>query len=249
MPELAMSQTTQMAGNLSGIYNNSNNNMNNNTLQCIQVSTNLKDGSSSSNNPNKRPYRRRQSIDDIDINIGPRGTLDGIMFNSVSSDSRPSFQSMDDMDIRGTFRSVDTMDLMSIGNSINDIIDEDIKMNPEMRKKYGRRLSNASRTKGLPDTINDFLVNRMGGDQTIEIKTMDHGNGNGGGGAKKKKTKKSIDPRLLAPPQAVGTRHSVQTKGNDGPSNPGMGGRGSQLSMNMNFDGLDDDSRMSFGNM
>ena len=136
---------------------------------------------------------------------------------------------------RASYRSVDTMDLMSIGNSINEIMDDDMKLNPEMRKKYCRRLSNASRSKGLPGTLDDFVYNQG---QTIEFKTADLGNG----GAKKKK---SIDPRLIA---GAGTRHSVQTKGNDGPHN--YTSRGSQLSMNMNFDGLDDnESRMSFGNM
>ena len=73
---------------------------------------------------------------------------------------------------------------------------------------------------------------------------MDHGQANGtrgGGGPKKKKG--SIDPRLVT---QAGTRHSVQTKDCDGPTG---GARGSQLSMALNFDGLDDASRMSFGNM
>ena len=231
-PERTMSQSTQLAGNLSGFAQNNN-------TQRMQVPTHLGDGG----NKRSSTRRRRTSIDDIDLPIGVgtmpggRGTFDGNLFASVSSDNRPSFQSMDDMnmDFRGTFRSVDTMDLMSIGNSINEIMDDDMKLNPEMRKKYGRRLSNASRSKGLPGTLDDFVYNQG---QTIEFKTSDLGNG----GAKKKK---SIDPRLIA---GAGTRHSVQTKGNDGPSN--YTSRGSQLSMNMNFDGLDDnESRMSFGNM
>ena len=40
-----------------------------------QVSTNIK-GDRSSSCQNKRPYPRHQSIDDIDIYISPRGTLD-----------------------------------------------------------------------------------------------------------------------------------------------------------------------------
>lgn len=100
------------------------------TIECIQVATNLGDGS---NKRNRRSSLR--SVDDMDLPIG-RNT-----FKSVDSNDRPSFQSMDDMDIRGTFRSVDTLDMMSIGNSINEIMEDDIKKNPEVLKKYGRRMS------------------------------------------------------------------------------------------------------------
>jgi len=195
-------------------------------------------------------------------------------FKSVDSADRPSFQSfksVDTMDImRNTFKSVDTMDLMSIGNSINEIADDEVKQqqhHSEMRKKYGRRLSNASSsnryTRGRHDnkippgnnnvnggrtaaaaaaaaTLSDF-ANLPG--RTLEIKTLDHGNGRTSGGPKK--IRKAIDPRLVA--AAMAGRHSIQTKDNDGPS---VGGRGSMLSIkDLNFDGVDDTSRMSFGNM
>ena len=244
-PARTMSQATTLAGNLSGAGEGGQQ-----QYESVQVPTNMNDGNPSKK---KRPYSRRRSIDDIDVQYGGKPQMEGgkghvafanKLFQSVTSEERPSFLSMDDMDIRGTFRSVDTMDLMSIGNSINEIMDDDIKNNPEMRKKYAeRRLSNAGE--------NDYVFNPG---ETIEINTMDHGRGStAAGGAKKRKdttSSKGIDPRLIAQAQAAGTKLTVQTKSNDGPkSNAGMGGRGSQLSMNMNFDGLDDDSRMSFGNM
>jgi hypothetical protein len=150
---------------------------------------------------------------------------------------------MDDMDIRGTFKSVDTMDLMSIGNSINEIIEEDIEQNgPDVRKKYSRQFNAANRqSKGGNNTNNPSLNNftHLAG-ETVDIRTMDHGRGSGisRGGSKKKKG--MIDPRLM--------RHTVQTKDCDGPSG---GGRGSQLSIykDLNLDGVDEGSRISFGNM
>jgi len=94
-PERTMSQSTQLAGNLSGFVQNNN-------TQRMQVPTHLGDGG----NKRSSTRRRRTSIDDIDLPIGVgtmpggRGTFDGNLFASVSSDNRPSFQSMDDMDIR-----------------------------------------------------------------------------------------------------------------------------------------------------
>lgn len=218
------SQRTQHASNMSS-QQQYNGNATSGTIQCIQVPTNLGDGS---NKRNRRGSLR--SVDDMDLPIG-RNT-----FKSVDSGDRPSFQSMDDMDIRGTFRSVDTMDMMSIGNSINEIMDDDVKQNPEAFKKYAARLSAAKG--GNNPSLNDFA--RHPG-ETLEIKTMDHGKGSKGG---PRKIKKGIDPRL---PSQAGTRHSVQTKDRDG---PGAGTRGSQLSIkDFNLDGADDASRMSFGNM
>ncbi|KAL3793777.1 hypothetical protein HJC23_013339 [Cyclotella cryptica] len=142
-------------------------------------------------------------------------------FQSVDSNcQRKSFESVDDMDVRPTFRSVDTMDMMSITNSINDIVDDDVLRNPELREKYSRRMSQNTEN----SRYHNFEV------ATLEVKTMDHGQGGGGG---PKKIKKAIDPRLVA---MSGTRQSVQTKEADGPS----ARRNSMASV---------DSRMSFGNM
>ena len=208
--ESNMTNATAKAGNRTG-------GVSDDTFQCLQVPTNLGDGRRSS--MNRRGSLR--SVDDMDIPTG-RNT-----FKSVESIDRPSFQSMDDLDIRGTFKSVDTMDLMSIGNSINEIMEND----PEMRQRYQRRLSANSRYG--KSGVNEF-----------------------GGGGGPKKTKKSIDSRLVSSGDNTAgasmpgvSRYSVQTKDKDGPSS-GYGGRGSQLSIkNWDFDGLDDASRMSFGNM
>ena len=226
--------------------------------QCMQVSTILEDGSNG--NDGRDEGRRPHANLPMTLN---RNTI-----KSVDSDARPSFQSMDDMDIRGTFKSVDTtdirgtfksvdtMDLMSIGNSINQIMDDDLRRDPDMRNKFDkRRLSNASsrgRHHKLANvggnaadlaaaaSLSDFA--RLPG-QTLEIRTMDHGNARASGGPRK--IKKGIDPRLVA--QAKLGRHSVQTKDGDGPSGSG---RGSMLSIkDLNLDGVDDASRMSFGNM
>ena len=145
------------------------------------------------------------------------GTFGG--FQSVDSNfNRKSFESVDDMDVRPTFRSVDTMDMMSITNSVNDIVDDDVLRNPETREKYEKKISSEN------SGYHKFEV------QTLEVKTMEHGQGGGSG---PKKIKKSIDPRLVA---MSGTRQSVQTKETDGPS----ARRSSVASV---------DSRMSFGNM
>ncbi len=136
------------------------------------------------------------------------------------------------------------MDLMSIGNSINEIMEEDMKQNPENRKKYSRRLSESGRvsrsggTYSNNNSINDFTY--FPG-TTLEVKTMSHGQGGGGG---PKKIRKAIDPRLATLSGAA--RGSMQDK--DGKP------RGSLLSL-MSRDltdldnVLDDGTRMSFGNM
>eukprot|EP00580_Thalassiosira_gravida_P010453 CAMPEP_0201629718 /NCGR_PEP_ID=MMETSP0493-20130528/4284_1 /ASSEMBLY_ACC=CAM_ASM_000838 /TAXON_ID=420259 /ORGANISM="Thalassiosira gravida, Strain GMp14c1" /LENGTH=883 /DNA_ID=CAMNT_0048100759 /DNA_START=1487 /DNA_END=4138 /DNA_ORIENTATION=+ len=239
----------------------------------VHVATNLEDGNSrnGNNNNNNNADMEGSGSADMDIN---RDT-----FKSVDSADRPSFQSfktVDTMDIRNTFKSVDTMDLMSIGNSINEIMDDELKQHPEMRKKYGRRLSNASSSnrysrgrhdnKIPPGNNNVHGAGRSAGDgaaaaaatlsdfanhpsRTLEIKTLDHGNGRASGGPKKIRKAmdpRAIDPRLVAAAAKAG-RHSVQTKDNDGRSG---GGRGSMLSIkDLNFDGVDDTSRMSFGNI
>ena len=195
--------------------------MSQNYYQCIQVPTNLEDGGG-----NKRGRRGSlRSVDDMDL---PRTT-----FKSVGSAERPSFQSMDDLDIRGTFRSVDTMDMMSIGNSIDEIMNHDIKQNPEMSKKYGRKFT-ANNNTTYPTSLNDFA--HLAG-ESVEIRTMDHGQGNERGGQKKVKKGGMTQ---------VGTTHMVQTKSCDGPS---TAVRGSQLSIKDLMDGVDEGSRMSFGNM
>jgi len=193
----------------------------------IKVPTNLNDG-------NRRSYTRRnsdRSVDDIDLPIG-RNT-----FKSVDSDERPSFQSMDDVGIGGirdTFRSVDTMDLMSIGASLNEIVEEDIKNDSDQRKKNSRRLSATSlhsryarAAPGGAATLSDYA--HLPG-ATVEVKTMNHGQGGGGG---PKKIKKAIDPRLVA---MAGRDSGVR------------GTKSSMLSQDLNLEGIDDNERMSFGN-
>lgn len=223
--QYSMSEQTQATQQ---INNTSNTKYGGRTVETIQVPTNLNDGGS------RRSTARRnsdRSIDDIDLPIG-RNT-----FKSVDSTERPSFQSMDDMGIRDTFRSVDTMDLMSIGASLNEIVEEEIKMNPEVRKKYSRRLSASSRHSryasgnnqgggGGGPSLNDFA--HLPG-ATVQVKTLNHGQGGGNG---PKKIRKAIDPRLVA----------MAGKSDGGNK------RGSALSTDLDLDGLED-GRMSFGNM
>ncbi|EED91415.1 predicted protein [Thalassiosira pseudonana CCMP1335] len=225
--ESNLTDTTQHANNLSNPYDGRGN------LGCYQVPTSL--GNKKGIKPSGGGRASMQSVD----------TFARATFQSVDSNvagRRASFQSVDDMDLRPSFRSVDTMDLMSIGNSINEIIDDDVLRNPGMREKYARRLSQSSRygrsNQQQPASLNDF-ANFPGA--SVEVKTMQHGQGGGGGPKKIKK----IDPRLLA---GAGTRHSVQTKDKDGPSgrpSTAKGTRGSMASVFSEFD----DSRMSFGNM
>jgi hypothetical protein len=201
-----------------------------NVGKSIQVPTNFNDGNRRSNAQRRGSDR---SVDDIDLPIG-RHT-----FKSVDSAERPSFQSMDDVGIRDTFRSVDTMDLMSLGASLNEIVDEEIMKNPEVREKFSRRLSASSRHSRYASannkvgamTLNDFA--HLPG-ATVEVKTMNHGQG---GGAGPKKIRKAIDPRLIA---MAGTSGGVATKTDNV--------RGSNLSTDLDLDGLED-GRMSFGNM
>ncbi|KAL7451429.1 hypothetical protein ACHAWC_003267 [Mediolabrus comicus] len=218
--QYSMSEQTQATQQ---INNTSNTNYGGRTVETIQVPTNLNDGGS------RRSTARRnsdRSIDDIDLPIG-RNT-----FKSVDSTDRPSFQSMDDMGIRDTFRSVDTMDLMSIGASLNEIVEEEIKTNPEVRKKYSRRLSASSRHSRYASgnnqgpSLNDFA--HLPG-ATVQVKTLNHGQGGGNG---PKKIRKAIDPRLVA----------MAGKSDGGNK------RGSALSTDLDLDGLED-GRMSFGNM
>jgi hypothetical protein len=141
------------------------------------------------------------------------GTFARNTFQSVDSNCRrKSWESVDDMDARPTLRSVDTMDMMSITNSVNDIIDDDVLRNPEMREKDSKKLA---------ENDHELEVDRL------EVKTMDHGQD----GDRPKK----IDPRLVA---MAGTKHTVQTKQDDGP------GRAEKRSSMASVD-----SRMSFGNM
>ena len=240
-----LSHQQSMTSQATTPFDNTSNNANSNnpyldSMKCIQVPTNINDG-------NRRSYARRnsdRSVDDIDLPIG-RNT-----FKSVDSDDRPSFQSMDDVGIRDTFRSVDTMDLMSIGASLNEIVEEDINKqknhhhpttinNPkEQRKKYSRRLSASSRHSRYGGanaaaaaggaTLSDFA--HLPG-ATLEVKTMNHGQGGGGG---PKKIRKAIDPRL------------IDMAGKSGGS--GVAGKDTILSADLNLDELDD-GRMSFGNM
>ena len=223
-------------------FDNTNDGGNNNpyatgTVECIRVPTNLNDGNRRSQTTRRNSDR---SIDDIDLPIG-RNT-----FKSVDSDERPSFQSMDDLDIGGsrdTFRSVDTMDLMSLGASLNEIVEEELNgadADAEKRRKNSRRLSatsfhsryakaSGSGGGGGGGSLNDYA--HLPG-ATVEVKTMSYGQGGGGG---PKKIKKAIDPRLVA---MAGKRGSVT----------GGGTKGSMLSTNLDLDGIDDPERMSFGN-
>jgi hypothetical protein len=175
----------------------------------FQVPTSLGDKNTTSNRSG------RDSMQSI-------GTFARNTFQSVDSNChRKSFESVDDMDVRPTFRSVDTMDMMSITNSINDIVDDDVLRNPEMREKYAkRRLSQDDDGEGR----HKFEL------ATLEVKTMDHGQGGG-----RPKKIDSIDPRLIA---MSGAKHTVQTKQDDGP------GRAEKRSSMASVD-----SRMSFGNM
>ncbi|KAL7466959.1 hypothetical protein ACHAXS_008458 [Conticribra weissflogii] len=217
------SSNSKRSGNPSGIDNNG-------TIGCFEVPTSIGD---------KNGGGDRQSIRTLNTLDIARGT-----FKSVDTGDRQSFRSVDDLDVRPSFRSVDTMDLMSIGNSINEIMEEDMKQNPENRKKYSRRLSESGRVSrsggnySNNNSINDFAY--FPG-TTLEVKTMSHGQGGGGG---PKKIRKAIDPRLATLSGVA--RGSMQDK--DGKP------RGSLLSF-MSRDltdldnVLDDGTRMSFGNI
>lgn len=80
------------------------------------------------------------------------------------------------------------MDLMSIGCSINDVYDEDVKINPENWKKYRRRMSAASQ-------IDNFGASGLTGLTDYANLSRQDSDGNNGV-----------------------TSHIVQTKDCDGPS-------------------------------
>ena len=139
------------------------------------------------------------------------GTFGRNTFQSVDSDcNRKSFETTDDMDVRPTFRSVDTLDMMSITNSVNDIMDDDVLRNPEMREKYEKKLAQNSYKEG----------------DTIQIKTMEHGKGDD----QPKKVSSGIDPRLIAM-----SKHKVQTKQEDGPGRTDKRGSMASVDSRMSF--------------
>ena len=187
------------------------------TITCIQIPTNLEDGHGSYNRRGGGGGNRRPSRDDSYLPTLRRNT-----FGSMDSFSRPSFQSMDDIDMRDSFKSVNTMDLMSIGCSINEVYDEDVKINPENWKKYRRRMSLTSQT-----DHNNFGASHLTGLTGLTGLT-DYGGS------------------LTRPDGGDGygvTNHVVQTKDCDGPS---KNARGSQLSMVLNMDDPEDCMRLSF---
>ena len=202
--------------------------------------------------PNTTNRDTFKSLDTLDL----PDTTNRDTFKSLDSDGRPSIRLGDDMDIRGTFTSVDTMDLMSIGASINDILEEDVKKNgEEARIKYSRRLSQTSLKSRGAVAVGGRLSNLIQNPgSTMEVKTFDHGHG-GGGGPKKIK-KGVIDPRL------PGVTTTVPTATGDGNGRSslqksfdrrGSVKRGSLLSLtskDLDMDNFNDsDGRMSFGNM
>ena len=164
-------------------------------------------GKTSSNQDPKNNFAGKPNVFQVPTSLGDKntvgrsgrdsmqsiGTFGRNTFQSVDSDCiRKTFDTTDDMDVRPTFRSVDTLDMMSITNSVNDIIDDDVLRNPEMREKYEKKMAQNSFKEG----------------DTIEVKTMEHGKGEG----KPKKASSGIDPRLVAM-----SKHKVQTKQEDGP--------------------------------
>ncbi|KAL3756860.1 hypothetical protein ACHAWU_005122 [Discostella pseudostelligera] len=188
------------------------------TITCIQIPTNLEDGHRSYNRRggggNRRPSRDDSYLPTLRLNT----------FGSMDSFARPSFQSMDDIDMRDSFKSVNTMDLMSIGCSINEVYDEDVKINSESWKKYRRRMSAASQV-----DHNNFGASHLTG-LTGLTGLSDFG--------------------TLSRPDSDGfgvTSHVVQTKDCDGPSKNNA--RGSQLSMVLNLDDPDECMRLSFASV
>ena len=128
---------------------------------------------------------------------------------------------MDDIDMRDSFKSVNTMDLMSIGCSINEVYDEDVKINSETWKKYRRRMSAASQV-----DRNEFGASHLTGLTGLTGLT-DYG---------------SLSRQEEGDGFGV-TSHVVQTKDCDGPS---KNTRGSQLSMVLNLEDPDECMRLSF---
>ena len=188
------------------------------TITCIQIPTNLEDGHGSYNRRGVGGVggNRRPSRDDSYL-----PTLRRTTFGSMDSFTRPSFQSMDDIDMRDSFKSVNTMDLMSIGCSINEVYDEDVKINSENWKKYRRRMSAASQV-----DRNEFGASHLTGLTGLTGLT-DYG---------------SLSRQEEGDGFGV-TSHVVQTKDCDGPS---KNTRASQLSMVLNLEDPDECMRMSF---
>lgn len=202
-----------------------------------QVPTNFDYGgsnnSSGANKCNRRRSILRGSVDDSDL-PNPRNTFASMMNDDKLSqsdrtswifNSRNTMDSIDDLGMRSTFKSVDTMDLMSIGNSINDIVDEDWEqMTPDMRAKYSRRLS-LTRMSG----VNNPFLNQQ------------WGSGRGGDRPKMSNTGDNMEQYL-----------QVQTKDCDGPTRNSRlnmdfnKSEASQLSLMLNLEGAEDDPRLSF---
>ena len=227
---LDASHRTAVAGNLSE------------WLQ-MQVPTNFDYGVSNSSGANKRNRRRsilRGSVDDSDL--PNRNTFASMMDDDKLSQSdrtssftlngRNTMNSIDAFGMRNTFKSVDTMDLMSIGNSINDIVEEDWEqMTPDMRARYSRRLS----------------LTMMSGVNT-PFQNQQWGSGRFGTGRPKMSNSGDNMEQYL----------QVQTKDCDGPRQASKATRNSQLTMDfnkseasqlslmLNLEGTEDDSRLSF---
>ncbi len=187
------------------------------TTTCILIPTNLEDGHGSYNRrAGGGGGNRRPSRDDSYL-----PTLRQNTFGSIDSFTRPSFQSMDDIDMRDSFKSVNTMDLMSIGCSINEVYDEDVKINSESWRKYRRRMSAASQV-----DRNEFGASHLTGLTGLTGLT-DYG---------------SLSRQEEGDGFGV-TSHVVHTKDCDGPS---KNTRGSQLSMVLNLEDPDECMRLSF---
>ena len=226
---LDASHRTDVAGNLSE------------GLQ-MQVPANFDYGVSNSSGANKRNRRRsilRGSVDDSDL--PNRNTFASMMDDDKLSQSdrtsctlngRNTMNSIDAFGMRNTFKSVDTMDLMSIGNSINDIVEEDWEqMTPDMRARYSRRLS----------------LTKMSGVNT-PFQNKQWGSGRFGTGRPKMSNSGDNMEQYL----------QVQTKDCDGPRQASKDTRNSQLTMDfnkseasqlslmLNLEGTEDDSRLSF---
>lgn len=172
--------------------NNSSNrdspkNNNSGETQVIQVPTSLGD-------KNTAGRSGRDSMQSI-------GTFARNTFQSVDSNCyRKSFESADDMDVRPTFRSVDTMDMMSISNSVNEIIDDDVLRNPETRENYEKKV--AQNADGVETTdrgqegakskkIDPRLVAMAGAKHTVQTKLDD-----GPGRVEKRSSMASVDSRM-----------------------------------------------------
>lgn len=226
---LDASHRTAVAGNLSE------------GLQ-MQVPTNFDYGVSNSIGANKRNRCRsilRGSVDDSDL--PNRNTFASMMDDNKLSQSdrtsctlngRNTMNSIDDLGMRNTFKSVDTMDLMSIGNSINDIVEEDWEqMTPDMRARYSRRLS----------------LTMMSGVNT-PFQNQQWGSGRFGTGR----------PKMINSGDNMEQYLQVQTNDCDGPRQASKATRNSQLTMDfnkseasqlslmLNLGGTEDDSRLSF---